>query len=74
MNSHTCGNPLQICNDFVQTGQVPYVALLSGGGGVGGVCVCNGGSRKNKGGWLDWDGVNWPVKTGRAELKSKMLP
>ena len=27
---------------------------------------------KNKGGWLDWDGVNWPVVQWYRELKSKM--
>ena len=27
---------------------------------------------KNKGGWLDWDGVNWPVVQWFRELNSKM--
>ena len=26
----------------------------------------------NKGEWLDWDGVNWPVVQWSRELKSKM--
>ena len=26
---------------------------------------------KNKGVWLDWDGVNWLVNTGRQSLNSK---
>ena len=34
-------------------------------------CDLSGGSRKNEGGWLDWDGVNRPMNIGTRSLNLK---